>query len=327
MKAPSCNVPLLRPTAFLAVGLACIAVAGCGSSHSQPRTVDPLSKLDVKLQAPAQLRRATPQFALRDSLGRIVHLSQFRGKAVVLTFIYDHCPDVCPLIVSNLHNALLKLGPAASKLQIIAVSVDPRGDTPTTIRAFLAAHEMTGRMEYLIGTFRQLAPVWRAYGVEVLASPEKREVSHSAFLYGITGRASVLVLYPPTFDPAWIAHDAPLLASYPSGPSPATGSASSLDSGLHARVLVGPTCPVQRVGQSCIRPYQATISILREPKNSVVATARSAADGRFSVRLTPGRYLLEPHAGRPFPTSRPQTATVYAHRFTDVIINYDSGIR
>jgi hypothetical protein len=116
-------------------------------------------------------------------------------------------------------------------------------------------------------------------------------------------------------------------ASDPRGPTRETGTASSVDSGLHARVLFGPTCPVQRVGQSCVRPYQATISILREPTNKAVATARSASDGRFSVRLTPGRYLLEPHAGRPFPRSRPQTVTVYADRFTNVTINYDSGIR
>jgi protein SCO1/2 len=203
-----------RPTAILAVAIACVAVAGCGSAHSGSGTPDALSKLDVKLPAPAHLQAATPPFALRDSLGRIVRLSQFRGKAVVLTFIYDHCPDTCPLIVANLHNALVRLGRAAGKLQIIAVSVDPTGDTPATVRAFLAAHEMTGRMEYLIGTFNQLSPVWREYGVQVQGSPEKREVSHSAFLYGITGRGSALVLYPPTFDPAWIAHDAPLLASY-----------------------------------------------------------------------------------------------------------------
>jgi protein SCO1/2 len=194
--------------------MACIAMGGCGSSQTYSGTTVSLSKLDVKLQAPAQLRAATPRFALRDSLGRIVRLSQFRGKAVLLTFIYDHCPDVCPLIVSNLHTALLKLGSAASRLQIIAVSVDPQGDTPATVRAFLAAHEMTGRMEYLIGDLKQLAPVWRAYGVQVQGSPEKREVSHSAFLYGISGHGSVLVVYPPTFDPEWIAHDAPLLATY-----------------------------------------------------------------------------------------------------------------
>ncbi len=200
--------------AFTAAVMACTAIGGCGSSQTESRTTASLSKLDVKLQAPAQLRAATPQFALRDSLGHIVRLSQFRGKAVLLTFIYDHCPDVCPLIVSNLHTALLKLGSAASRLQIIAVSVDPRGDSPATVRAFLAAHEMTGRMEYLIGGLKQLAPVWRAYGVQVQGSPEQREVSHSAFLYGITGHGSVLVLYPPTFDPEWIAHDAPLLAAY-----------------------------------------------------------------------------------------------------------------
>jgi protein SCO1 len=140
-------------------------------------------------------------------------MSQFIGKAVLLTFIYDHCPDTCPLIVANLHNALLKLGARASKLQIVAVSVDPKGDTPASVRTFLAAHEMTGRMEYLIGTVKELAPVWQAYGVEVQASPSQREVGHSAFLYGITGRGKVLVLYPPTFEPAWVAHDAPLLAA------------------------------------------------------------------------------------------------------------------
>jgi len=204
---------------YTALVVATLLVSGCGGSSKSAKFAAPtvsLSKLDVKLPAPARLRAATPQFALRDSLGRRLRLSQFRGKAVLLTFIYDHCPDVCPLIVGNLHNALLKLGPVASKLQIIAVSVDPKGDTPATVKAFLAAHEMTGRMEYLIGTLNELEPVWRAYGVQVEASPDKREqtVGHSAFLYGITGHGSVLVVYPPTFDPAWIAHDAPILATY-----------------------------------------------------------------------------------------------------------------
>jgi protein SCO1 len=204
-----------RLRAFVAVVLACVGMGACGSSRTQTSSSEALSKLDVKIPAPAQLQAATPQFALRDSLGHLVRLAQFRGKAVLLTFIYDHCPDTCPLIVANLHNALVKLGPAASKLQIVAVSVDPRGDTAATVNAFLAAHQMTGRMEYLIGSFKQLAPVWRAYGVAVQASPDKREhtVGHSAFLYGITGRGSALALYPPTFEPSWIVHDAPLLAN------------------------------------------------------------------------------------------------------------------
>src|ERR1017187_1004149 len=155
---------VLRLMASATVALACVAVAACGGSQTQTSTGDALSKLDVKLEAPAKLRAATPQFALKDSTGKLVRLSQFGGKAVLLTFLYDHCPDACPLIVSNLHNALLKLGPAAKKLQIIAVSVDPKGDTPATVKAFLAEQEMTGRMEYLIGSFNELAPVWRPYG-------------------------------------------------------------------------------------------------------------------------------------------------------------------
>jgi cytochrome oxidase Cu insertion factor (SCO1/SenC/PrrC family) len=73
---------------------------------------------------------------------------------------------------------------------------------------------MTGRIEYLIGSKKELAPVWRAYGVQVEASPDEREqtVGRSAFVYGITGRGSVLVLHPAMFDPAWIAHDAPRFA-------------------------------------------------------------------------------------------------------------------
>jgi protein SCO1/2 len=205
-----------RPAICAATALACLTIAGCGGSTPHARTADPLTKLDVKLLAPPQLRAATPQIALKDSRGHRVRLSQFRGKAVLLTFIYDHCPDVCPLMVANLHNAVVRLGPVASRVQIVAVSVDPRGDTPATVKAFLAAREMTGRMEYLIGSKKELAPIWREYGVQVDASPDKREqsVGHSAFLYGITGRGSALVLYPPTFDPAWIAHDVPVLASY-----------------------------------------------------------------------------------------------------------------
>jgi protein SCO1 len=205
-----------RPASIVAA-LICAAVAGCGGSPAHSTgAASLLSRLDVKLPAPAQLRAATPQFALKDSLGHVVRLSHYRGEAVLLTFIYDHCPDTCPLIVANLHTALSKLGAEASKVQVIAVSVDPKGDTPATVKAFLAAHAMTGRMEYLIGSFRELAPVWRAYGVQVEAPPEQREdvVGHSAFLYGITASGAVAVLYPPTSDPAWFAHDVPLLAAY-----------------------------------------------------------------------------------------------------------------
>jgi protein SCO1/2 len=82
-----------------------------------------------------------PPLALRDSLGHPVNLTQFRGKAVLVTFIYDHCLDVCPLTVENLREAQARLGPESRNLQIVAVSVDPRGDTARSVRTFCESTE------------------------------------------------------------------------------------------------------------------------------------------------------------------------------------------
>jgi hypothetical protein len=111
----------------------------------------------------------------------------------------------------------------------------------------------------------------------------------------------------------------------------ATDAASSpgrrVDSGIAGRVVIGPTCPVQRIGQSCVRPYQATITIRREPKRRFVARVRSSSSGRFRVALAPGTYVLVPQSGRPFPRGSSRTVTIRSHRYTRLVISYDSGIR
>ncbi|MGZ4169255.1 MAG: hypothetical protein ACXVRP_11270 [Solirubrobacteraceae bacterium] len=107
----------------------------------------------------------------------------------------------------------------------------------------------------------------------------------------------------------------------------AGGAPSHLDSGIRGLVTYGPTCPVQRPGQTCTRPYQALIVVRSEPAGIVVARVRSARDGRFVVRLPNGRYRLEPRNGRPFPRAPAQTVRVLGHRFTAAEIQFDSGIR
>jgi len=74
---------------------------------------------------------------------------------------------------------------------IIAVSVDPRGDTPKTVAKFLAQHEMTGRMQYLLGSASELARVWKAWGVGSERDVKNPNfVEHSGLIYGITGFAA-----------------------------------------------------------------------------------------------------------------------------------------
>ena len=111
------------------------------------------------------------------------------------------------------------MGPAlASRAQIIAVSVDPKGDTPKTVKAFLADHQMTGRMQYLIGSQAQLERVWRDWGIISKSAPQKSKnnpdlVEHSAEIIGISASGKVMTLYPANFKPAEIVHDVPLLAA------------------------------------------------------------------------------------------------------------------
>src|SRR5882672_11633460 len=73
-------------------------------------------------------------FALRDQSGRLIKLSDQRGRFVLLAFLYTHCTDICPLIAKELDSAVRSLGPRASSVRILAVSVDPAGDTPAQVR-------------------------------------------------------------------------------------------------------------------------------------------------------------------------------------------------
>ena len=158
--------------------------------------------------------RQAPAIELRNYSGQRVSLAQYRGRAVFVTFLYANCPDVCPLIASNLRVALKLLGPRASRAQLIAVSVDPRGDTPAAVHHFLAAHELLGAMQYLIGSGGELARTWKAWSVGSQAevgSPGL--VAHSALVYGVSGSGRLTDVYPASFEPSEIVHDTPLLAA------------------------------------------------------------------------------------------------------------------
>ena len=171
----------------------------------------PASGFDGTLALPA---RQAPAIDLRDYLGKRVTLAEYRGKAVLVTFLYANCPDVCPLIASNLRVALNLLGKRASQAQVIAVSVDPRGDTLAAVARFVRAHEMVGRMQYLIGSPSELARTWKAWSVG-----SKREVgqpdlvAHDALVYGIDASGRLTTIYPASFEPSEIAHDVPRLAA------------------------------------------------------------------------------------------------------------------
>jgi protein SCO1 len=206
----------LRPLlALVAIAGLVTVLAACGSSKSSANnTTQTLAHSDYKAEAELKPPTTAPALALRNYLGKPVNLDAYRGKAALVTFIYTHCPDVCPLITSNLRVAQNLMGPkVAAKVQIIAVSVDSRGDTKKAVTSFLAQHEMTGRMQYLVGSTPELARVWKAWGVGSERDAKQPDlVEHSGLIFGISASGKRTTLYSASFKPADIAHDVPLLA-------------------------------------------------------------------------------------------------------------------
>lgn len=118
--------------------------------------------------------RLAPDFTLTDYRGQTVSLGDFRGHAVALTFIYTHCPDVCPLVAENLRVAyeLLPEKTRAS-VSLLAVTVDPARDTQQALQEFTAIHRLTDNPNWfaLRGDPAMLREIWRNFGIYPGASP------------------------------------------------------------------------------------------------------------------------------------------------------------
>jgi protein SCO1/2 len=204
--------------------LALLVASGCGSAGSSAKTEGATTTTTTTTQAgtpspfAAPLVPATPTmapaFTLNDQFGKPVSLADYRGKAVLLTFLYVDCPDVCPLISAALRSTLDRLGPASRKVQVVAISVDPIGDTPKAVRAYLSARGVLHRFEYLVGSKARLAPVWASYHIAAQRDAKlKREVGHTGIVIGIDAAGRERTYYPSDpLKPSWMAHDVPLLA-------------------------------------------------------------------------------------------------------------------
>ncbi|HVL95581.1 MAG TPA: SCO family protein [Solirubrobacteraceae bacterium] len=130
-----------------------------------------------------------PDYRLRDADGRIATPADHRGQVAIYAFVYAACEDVCPLEVQQIRGALDDLG---RDLPVVAVSVDPDGDTPRRARNFMLDQRMTGRMRYLLGSREQLEPVWRAFGIAPQGSPG----DHSAYVVVVDGAGRQRLGYP-----------------------------------------------------------------------------------------------------------------------------------
>jgi len=140
-------------------------------------------------------------FRLRDQDGRVATMREYRGREVILTFMYSTCEDTCPLTAQQIRGALDQLG---RDVPVLAVSVDPPNDSPFRAKNFLVKQQMSGRMRFLLGTRAQLEPVWRAYGIQ----PQGEGFEHSASTVVIDRRGLQRVGFlTDQLTPDGLAHD------------------------------------------------------------------------------------------------------------------------
>ena len=151
--------------AFLVVVIVALVGARNSAGNTTGNTTGISSTNSSGLQGTNLGGTAAPNFRLTDQNGKQVSLSQFKGEPVVLTFLYTHCPDVCPLTAEKLHTVMQSLGSNAQHVAVLAVSVDPKGDTQAAVINFSKVHNMLAYWHYLTGTESQLSPVWSAYSM------------------------------------------------------------------------------------------------------------------------------------------------------------------
>lgn len=189
-----------RPLGLL---LLVAVLAGCGGSKAAQTTTAPKRFAGGELTSP----KIAPPISLHDADGTPVTLAAQRGRYVLVTFIYTHCPDVCPLITKNLNAALRAIGPSARKqVRVLAVSVDPVGDTPKTVKAYAREKHLFPQFRYLIGTRAELRRVWKAW--HVLAVETKPDlVDHVAYTALIDTDGNERVLYDSSVHATQVVHD------------------------------------------------------------------------------------------------------------------------
>jgi protein SCO1/2 len=170
------RIAVVVATACVVVALGAVVLFGGGGDGGGGASASPTG-FNGALRPP---EAPAPDFRLRDQDGKLATMRDYRGQDVVVTFLYSTCEDTCPLTAQQIRGALDKLG---RDVPVIAVSVDPRGDTPFHVRRFLVQQRLDGRMRYLTGTREELEPIWKAYGIQ----PQGEGFEHTASTVVVDG--------------------------------------------------------------------------------------------------------------------------------------------
>lgn len=154
--------------------------------------------------------RELSDFALPSQNGTPLHLSDLRGKYVMVFFGYTHCPDVCPTTLSDFVLVKRAMGAASAQVQFVFISVDGERDTPAVLTRFLKAFDPT--FTGLQGDDDTLRRIGKEYGLyykkeQVAGTSEPYLVTHSSSAYLLDRQGRMRMVYGFGTPPKVIATD------------------------------------------------------------------------------------------------------------------------
>jgi protein SCO1/2 len=143
-----------------------------------------------------------PDFTLESTRGAPFHLSEQRGKVVLLYFGYTYCPDVCPTTLYDL-SRLTKSIEQDGDIVVAMVTVDPQRDQLEKLDAYVTTFD--SQFQGLSGDLSTLESVWAAYGVyraeNQMEGSTNYLVDHTARVYVIDPQGNLRLTFP--FGMSW----------------------------------------------------------------------------------------------------------------------------
>lgn len=193
----------------LIAGALIAAAAGFGLAHELDRKPPELAS-GTWLPAP---RSVGDHFVLTDTRGHRFTVQQLYGHPSLVFFGFTHCPDVCPITLSQL--AVARKAAGIAPLKVLFVTIDPQRDTPERLEQYV--HAFDPQFIGLTPDALTLAHLARTWGVAVNRVPlpgGDYTMDHSAVVFLLDSSARIVGMFTPPFDPRRMAADLKGVASY-----------------------------------------------------------------------------------------------------------------
>ena len=162
---------LALAVATLPIGFA-LATASAGETASAASTG--LDRTDALRASQAVVGNVVSDFTLLDREGRPVRLSQYRGKPLLVSFIYTGCFQVCPLTTKSLQDALTagRDGIGAGQFNVVSIGFNQPADSPQALKAFALQHRINApNWDFLSPHASIVEPLTREFGFSYVATP------------------------------------------------------------------------------------------------------------------------------------------------------------